>query len=54
MDNGISSFSSLFEVFNILPDPVVIINHAGSIVLVNQQAEVSFGYTYTEFLEKTL
>ena len=54
MVNNTAYFSSLLPVLNTLPDPVVVVNNAGSIVLVNQQAEILFGYTCTEFLEKTV
>ena len=54
MDHGISSVSSLLDIFNTLPDAVVVVNNIGIIVLVNQQAERLFGYPRTEFLEKTI
>lgn len=44
-------FHNLIE---IMPDAIVIINHAGQIVLINRQTEIMFGYDREELIEQQL
>ncbi len=41
---------SLTEFLDISPDALIIVNQAGTVVMVNQRAETLFGYTRGEFL----
>ena len=45
---------SLIELLDISPDALVIVNHTGTIVMANQQAETLFGYSSGELLELQL
>jgi PAS domain S-box-containing protein len=48
------SSSTLNAFLEISPDALILINQTGTIVLVNQQAEVLFGYSRTQLLDQPL
>src|SRR5581483_9947255 len=50
----ISSRGDLNQLLDLSPDALMIINQAGSIVMVNEQAEVLFGYARSELLGEPL
>src|SRR6266700_6772658 len=48
------SSTNVLPFLDILPDALVIINQAGTIVMVNRQTEATFGYARSELLGQQL
>src|SRR5258708_20944070 len=48
------SSTNVLPFLDILPDALVIVNPAGTIVMVNQQTEATFGYARSELLGQSL
>src|SRR5438105_10492903 len=46
--------SSLHQFFDISPDALVIVNQAGTIVMINKQAEILLGYSHDESVGQQL